>query len=406
MPSPNTPQPQQPQRLAFKGLRDPIEVFRVGAHTDKRGQRAEFTAADLDQMAANVTGTGVPSVIGHPGETAPAWAWGKLRRDGDSLFYEAGDIVPAFEAWVDAGHYRERSIAVAKDPQRGWVVQHVGWLGAQPPALDLAPLSYSAPAGAEQVLEFSASDYQAGWALSDVGRLLRGLRDWLIGEKGLDVADKVLPDWTLTSIADAARRITEAPDDDDAIRPMYSAAPAAGALTMPTPNPAAVTEADLERARQEAATAARAEAELRFAAQGRELAELRAERQQERIQTQINGWKAAGQLLPAEEPGLVEFMAALEGGSAAEFAFSRPDQAEVKQTPAAWFAAFMASRKALVKLGAGHGTEAAPEGAQVDRHDYRAIARAAEEYVTAEASKGRTVSAAQAVQHVMAQQGA
>lgn len=392
-----------PAPLQFKGLRDPIEVFRVGTHTDKRGQVKEFTAADLDQMAANVTGTGVPSVIGHPTETAPAWAWGKLKRDGDSLFYEAAHIVPAFEQWVDAGHYRERSISVTKDPQRGWVVQHVGWLGAQPPALDLAPLSYSAPQPAEgaEVLEFSSGDeLQMGWALGDVARLLRGLRDWLISEKGLEIADKVLPDWSITSVSEAGRRIAEQGMAET--NPMYSAARAAGAHTMPA------SKEELDRAREEAARETETRLQAQFSAQGAELAELRAERQRERIGVQIAGWKAAGKLLPAEEPGLAEFMAALEGGGTAEFAFSRAG-AETKLSPAAWFSAFIDARGPLVKLlqpgqqpPAGGEVEPAP----VDRQDYRAIARAADEYVTSEAAKGRVVSTAQAVMHVMAQAGA
>lgn len=388
-----------PAALQFKGLRDPIEVFRVGTHTDKRGKVAEFTAADLDQMAANVTGTGVPSVIGHPTETAPAWAWGKLRRDGDSLYYEAADIVPAFESWVDAGHYRERSISVSKDPARGWVVQHVGWLGAQAPALDLAPLSYSAPAGAE-LLEFSAGEMGemlTGWALSDVGRLLRGLRDWLISSQGLDTADKVLPDYAITSVAEAGRRVAEEAaaeaQAEATATPMYSAAPAAGAHTMPA------SKEELEAARLEGERVAREQLQQQFSAQGAELAELRAERQRERIGTQINGWKAAGKLLPAEEAGLAEFMAALEGGSTAEFAFSRAG-AEAKLTPAAFFAAFMDARGPLVKLGHREDEGAA---VQLDTSDYTAISRAAQQYIADEAKAGRTVGAAEAVAHVTSQ---
>lgn len=395
----------------FKGLQDWIEVFEAGERTDSKGRTANFTQADLDQMVANVTGAGVPAVLGHPAEADPAYAWGTLKRDGDKLLAKFADINADFEAAVDAGAYRERSVRVYKDPVAGWKVLHVGWLGAVAPALALKPLSYSSAAGqmarpaepaGDDCADYS-SDAQTGWALGDLARLLRGLRDWLIGEKGLDVADKVLPDWTLTSLADTARRIAEAPEPDATVLRAYAAAGAhphtPGAHTMPAPaGTATITEADLQRARDEATAAATAAATAQFAAQGAELAELRAARQAERIGVQINGWKAAGLVTPAEEPGMAEFMAALEGGQAGEFNFSAADKSAAKKTPAQWFADYVAARPA-VKLG--------PQGAMgedpkpgVDTEDAQAIAKAAKEFMHAEAQAGRTVSAAQAVQHV------
>lgn len=391
---------------AFKGLQDWIEVFRVGTHVDSKGREAAFSAEDLDQMAANVSGAGVPHVIGHPKEQDRAWAWckpGDVKRDGDSLLVKASDVDPAFEQAVDAGAYRERSVSIYKDAQRGWVLQHVGWLGAVPPAIGgMQPLAYSAaaPAGAD-VHQFTADieDLATGWALADTATLLRGLRDWLISKEGLDVANKVLPDWTINSVADGARRITDAAlaegEDDTGLAPMFNRGKPAGDPTM-------FTEADLQKARDEAAAKARKEAEdaaaQQFSAQGKELAELRAQRQTERIGVRINEWKAAGLLLPAEEPGLVEFMAALEGGQATEFTFSAADKTEAKKTPAQWFADFVAGRKA-VQLGGNR--ELKKDGGQtLDTTDAQAIARSAQEYVHKEAQAGRTVSIAQAVVHV------
>ena len=428
-------QPTAPQRTAvaaavatlaahaFKGLRDPIEVFRAGTHTDSKGRTKTFTQADLDEMAANVTGAGVPAVLGHPKETDRAWAWAKLRRDGDALLAEFSDIDEDFEHWVDAGAYRERSVAVYQDAAAGWKVAHIGWLGAVPPALALRPLDYTdtrnhaaGPAG--DVYSFSSSDTATGWALGDVARLLRGLRDWLISDKGLDVADKVLPDWTISNLADTGRRVAEEGLREDgaaAPMPMYSngatmpqtintAAPG-GTTAGTTTTPGTLTEADLQRARDEAAAAATAAAQAQFAAQGQELAELRAQRQAERIGVQINTWTAQGLLLPAEVPGAAEFMAALEGGQAGEFTFSRAPQGEpVRQTPAQWFSSFVAGRQAVRLAGAvgtgGTGAMGAEAAPAVDTQDYQAIVKAANEYVHKEAQAGRTVSVAQAVAHV------
>lgn len=173
--------------------------------------------------------------------------------------------------------------------------------------------------------------------------------------------------------------------------------------------PKTYTEEELQAARTAAAAEAAATTQLQFAAQGAELSELRAARQSERIKTLINGWKAGGQLLPAEEPGLAEFMASLEGDTAGgEFSFSAPDKSEVKKTASQFFADFMAARKPVVRLAshqqaAGKSAMGTDPGPTVDTQDYQAIARAATEFVTAEAKAGRTVTPAQAVAHVTAQ---
>jgi hypothetical protein len=412
---------------AFAGLDDWIEVFTAGEHTDSQGRTKAFSQDDLDQMVANVTGTGVPAVLGHPKETDRAWAWGKLKREGSSLLALFSDVDPTFRALVDAGAYRERSIATYQDKKRGWVVNHIGWLGAVPPALALQPLAYSRAAGAPalpeapadaELMEYAAADAaDTGWALGDVARLMRGLREWFIAEHGMDVADRVLPDWTLTSVADAGRRLSDPARTEPA--PAFSAAPASAAPSAPPSAPPSAapaadptgdppmpfSQADLDRVREEARTAAERETQTRleaqFAAQGAELTTLRAQRLQERVQTQINAWKAGGQLLPAEEPGLAAFMAALESGPAGgEFTFKAADGAEARQTPAAWFAAFVAARRA-VRLGRPVA-EPEADADTVDTSDYRAVAAKAQEWRNKEAAAGRVVSAAQAVAHVSA----
>jgi hypothetical protein len=395
-------------RLAFKGLDDWIEVFTVGEHTDSKGRTPpSFTAEDLAQMAANVAGAGVPHVIGHPQDEDRAWAWskpGEVKVEGDALLVKASDVDPEFRKVVDAGGYRERSLSLFKDPVRGWVIQHVGWLGAKPPALVLKPLNYRAavPEGAE-VLTFAAPADAAdvGWVMQDVARALRGIRDWLISDQGLEVADRAVSDWTIGAIESSAQRLITSGTQPATPAMPFSRGAVPGAnpqqqeSTMPGATTVTFTQADLDRAREEA----RQQTEGQFAAQGRELAELRAERQSERIGVQIATWKAAGLLLPAEEPGLAEFMAALEGGSAAEFTFSAVDKSQVKQTPAQWFAAYVAKRKPIKLGGAGEGSGSDP-APTLDTGDTVAVAQAAQTYQREQLEQGRRISTAQAVMHV------
>lgn len=404
MPNPTAPQSTrtplaQAVQHAFKGLQDWIEVFRSGSHVDSKGRKVEFVNGDLDEMVANVSLGKPPAVLGHPKHDAPAYGWAELKRVGNSLFAKFSDLNKDFEAAVDSGAYRNRSVMVHKDAQHGWRVGHIGWLGAALPALPgLQPLTYSAPADG---FEFSAEApaWDTGYALMDVASALRGMRDHLLATQGQEVADAAIPDWRITSISDAATRIRNTPDDDampGAARPFT--APLNGA-DMPfsqedLDRTAAETEA---RVRAELAAAAPAQA-AEFAAQAAELQQLRRDRQLERIAAQITGWKAAGQLLPAEEPGLAEFMAALEGGATEAFEFAAAGTA-TKKTPAEYFAQFVAARGRLVKLGSAADTGTDP-GPQVNLQDSNAIARQALAFQAEEAKHGREISIAEAVGHV------
>lgn len=127
-----------------KGLRGWVEVFRVGKHTDSQGREREFSAADLDRM---VTGYDpakheAPAVVGHPKDNAPAFGWvEELKRAGDLLLAKFKQVAPEFEELVAAGRFKKRSISIYPDG----TLRHVGFLGAQPPAVKgLKDVSFAA----------------------------------------------------------------------------------------------------------------------------------------------------------------------------------------------------------------------------------------------------------------------
>lgn len=400
---------------AFKGLRDWIEVFFSGQHVDSKGRAASFTNADLDQMVANVAGAGVPAVLGHPEHDDPAYAWAReVRRDGDKLLVKFDDIDPAFAEAVDAGRYRERSVSVLKDQARGWVLQHVGWLGAATPALTgLKALSYAAPPNGADTYEFAATndDMATGGALSDLARLMRGLREYLIADKGLETADRVLPDWTVSSLAEQATAVLIAAREETRgeANPLFNRGPGATPMPNPTNNGAAgangaattYSQADLDAARIAAATEATTAQAAQFAAAQTALTALQAERRAERIGVQIAGWKAAALVTPAEEPGLAEFMAALEAGTAdgGKFAFAAADNSQVSSSPTDWFAKFVAGRKAVLKLGAASNAGDEPNAATEGLSDAD-IAAQALQYQRAQEVLGRRISVGRAIDEV------
>ena len=387
------------QQHDFKGLQDWIEVFYAGSHTDAQGRACDFTNGDLDQMVGNLTTLGAaPLVIGHPKHDDPAYGWvSEAKRDGERLFIKARDVNPAFEAGVNSGAYRNRSLRVAKTKDHGWRIQHVGWLGAALPALEgMQPLSYAANAADGETFDF-AGEYSTASALDDIQAVLRSLRESVIAKDGLEAADAMLPEWRISAIGASAERVRQAALAEPTSNPAspFFNQPTTGASAM------SFTQADLDRTAAETEARVRAEAALQFTQQSAELAQLQAARQAERIGVQITNWKACGQLLPAEEAGLAEFMAALEvSGAAREFSFTAAGAAAATaKTPAQFFADFVAARGQLVRLSGPVVTETTA-AVLVDQADYRVIATAANEFIASEGKAGRVVDIAQAVSHV------
>lgn len=402
MPSAHTT-PRDSTTAKAPQLRGWVEIFKAGTHTDSKGRAFTASVDDLDQIIANHELGRAPGVLGHPKDNDPAYCWvDGLKRDGESLFAKFGDINPAFDDGVALGAYRNRSIKIVRDKARGLRLWHVGWLGAQPPAIDGLspnPVQFGATDDLEQ-FEFAADgDEMAAqslsWAIDSIGRLLRGLRDHVIEQEGVDVADRILPSWqidTVVSQAEAARAAlaAEAAAEDAEPAPLFSHPSNSGdPMTTIQLSPAQL-EQRLQQAREEAAA--------QFAAQGAELAELRAQRTAERVNHLISDWKTKGLIVPADEASLREFMGALHGLDAFEFSASE-GQDPVKKQPLDFFAEFMAARKPAVALGEAGRTGELDE-AGVDLNNAAAIQSAATEFQKSEAAAGRSVSFEFAVQHV------
>ena len=166
------------------------------------------------------------------------------------------------------------------------------------------------------------------------------------------------------------------------------------------------TQADLDSATAAGEAKARTESEAalataasNFTAAQAALTKLEKERQTERIDGQIKDLKAKGIILPADEAGLAQFMAAQED-EAGEFSFSKAEGGVAATTRAQWFADFMASRKPVIKLG---GTKGEDQGDAVDGNDAHSLAQSAQSFMKDQAGKGITVSLPEAVAHAARQ---
>ncbi|SDA63455.1 Mu-like prophage I protein [Pseudomonas sp. NFACC15-1] len=146
-----------------------LHIFKPGTHTAQCGTTYNFTEADLAATVAayNPTLHEAPLVIGHPQHDAPAAGWVKsLSATAHGLIAEPQQIDASFAEQIAKGSYKKISASfyhptAANNPVPGvYYLRHVGFLGAQPPAVKgLRPieLAESEPG----VIQFSEDGSQA-----------------------------------------------------------------------------------------------------------------------------------------------------------------------------------------------------------------------------------------------------
>jgi hypothetical protein len=260
-----------------------VEIFRAGKHTDSQGRTREFSVADLDRMVGSYQPEQheAPAVIGHPKDNAPAWGWvDGLKRVGEVALAKFKDVQPEFADMVDRRLFKKRSISLYPDGS----LRHVGFLGAQPPAI-------------------------------------KGLRDFAIGSE---------EECSVYEFAEAAA------DSKSAIRNQQS--------KKEGDMPKTVEELQAQLAKE---TEARTQAEARAKTAEEQAAKAvndfaESEKKSKRAELVAfvdQGIKDAKMLPIWKDQGIVEFMQALEGGEVQTFEFAEGK----KESPAAWFKTFISS---------------------------------------------------------------
>jgi hypothetical protein len=339
-----------------------IHIFRAGTHRAMNGQELTFTEADIAAMAAAYDPKlhEAPGCVGHPQHDAPAYCWAeKLIAEKDGLWAEIGQVDPAFAEMVDAGRFKKISAAFypptdPANPDPGkYYLRHIGFLGAQPPAVKgLRAVAFAAGDG---YLAF------ADWNLLDIVSVFRGLRDFIIEKFGVEDADRLIPAWMLDNIQNSAAQ----PDADPAPAVAYAELASDPAIA------AARAKLDSDRRQLDADRLAFAERQAadRRTADGAFVDDL----------------VRQGRLLPAQKSGMLAFMEAT--AKCAPIAFGE-GAARIGITPAAFFRQFLAALPKQVMFG-----EVAP-----------AAELAGEVQSTYVAPPGYTVDAAAAATHAAALQ--
>ena len=266
-----------------------IHCFKPGRHVAMSGEAISFAQSDLAATAGAYDPAlhEAPLVIGHPTLDAPAYGWvGGLKLAKTGLEAAPRKVDPAFAAAVESGHLGKVSAAfyapnAANNPVPGvYYLRHIGFLGAASPAVkglrDPAPAIAAAIAAAGTAYSEPepGTVVFADWDDMTNASLWRSLRDWFIGQFGLDAADKVLPTYQIGQLETSAA----AEDDDDdgcaaaavGMAPAFaSRTPRPGASpqteTTVTPAEKLALEAENQRLREQLAASANANKAARLA---------------------------------------------------------------------------------------------------------------------------------------------
>lgn len=230
-----------------------IHVFRAGTHVTAAGERIEFTQADLAASAAAYDPAlhEAPLVIGHPAKDGPAYGWTKaLKAVGDDLYVAPDQLNPEFAEMISTGAFKKRSMKWYRptdplNPKPGvWYPQHLGFLGATPPAIKgLKPVELSQSDNLVEV-EFSQ------WEDRTIARLFRRLREWFIDQHGQETADRVLDGYDVDALAEEAARDK---DPDVIPAPAFAEAPTINEEILVTPEEKAALEAENAKLKQQIA---------------------------------------------------------------------------------------------------------------------------------------------------------
>ncbi len=305
-----------------------FEIFRTGTHTDSAGNERTWTEADLDAIVAKydpANGHEAPIVIGHPKDNAPAFGWiESLKRVGSTLMAKPKQVIPEFAEMVKKGLFKKRSMSLYKN----MTLRHVGFLGAQPPAVKgLADIQFS---GSDEGMTIEFDD---GWRVNMIGRIFQRLREWAIEKFDTDTADRLVSQWEIDELKkeeppveamSMSEKTTQEKEDED----MDKIGELEAKIKQLETSISNYAEKDKEKEKQ--LTALRTE--------------LDAERKKTRRQdfaSFCDGLMVAGKLTPAQKGLALDFMEILSGQE--EYEFAEADDKKVKKPPLDAFKAFLST---------------------------------------------------------------
>lgn len=221
-----------------------IPFLVAGTHRSHSGHAVKFSERDVAAIATTYDPAvhEAPIVIGHPTTDAPAYGWiERIEHDDSALAARPHQVNTEFSEMVQRGAFKKISARFYTpghpahplgDDAQSYYLRHVGFLGAQPPAIKGLPAVEFAEEDGDTVtveLAFSEAAYaeMPWWMPDSIRRVFQNLREWIVETQGIDAADRVIPTTALDEMEQAdAEAQMEARDGD----PSASAAFAEGTL--------------------------------------------------------------------------------------------------------------------------------------------------------------------------------
>ncbi len=201
-------------------MKSEIEIFRTGTHTDMNGRTITVSRDELVAMAQayDPARHEAPIVVGHPKHNDPAMGWvrGLTVSDDGVLSAELHQVNPDFSEIVDKGSFKKISASLYPPGAKGnpagdnYGLRHVGFLGGAVPAIKGLKNVQFADNDTE-ALTFTADFGEHGFLFRSIASAFRSLRDYLIEDKGGDVADKALPSYLIDTLAEASMATDSVP---------------------------------------------------------------------------------------------------------------------------------------------------------------------------------------------------
>jgi len=256
-----------------------IQIFKPGKRTDMRGTTLDFSESDMTACAAayDPAKYEAPLVVGHPKHNKPRFGGvASLDFSDGILSADPKDVLPEFAEWVGKKMFPHVSASfylptAPGNPVPGvYYLRHVGFLGAQPPAVKgLNEHGISFADDEEGVVVF------AEWDDVTNASLWRQLREWFIGKFGQEEADKVIPQYNVQELEQSAQDELRESRQEDLNASVGDPAQFSEGATQVTPEEKAALEAENARLKLEidaskardrvAASATRHAAHLSFA---------------------------------------------------------------------------------------------------------------------------------------------
>lgn len=350
-----------------------IEIFRAGTHTAMQGVTLDFSE---DKLAAACAAYDpalheAPLVVGHPTATAPAYGWVKgMGMDGTSVVADCDQVNPDFAELVRAGTFKKVSASWygpthPANPKPGiYYLRHVGFLGAQPPAIKgLRAVDFAEDDGEVVTVEFGET------AERSMAGLFRTLREFFLAEYGAEKADQALPAWEVNWL------------NDQVVRDATQADAAPSFSEYPNKEPSVATDPTPAELKAQAEKLAKDQADF---------AERQATFRREQNGAFLDSLVADGRPLPMPKDDLLNFMEAISpDGMVVDFAEGRKPAVDV-------FKALLKGMPATVDFS--ERAPATPGGDTAT--DPADVARRALDFQEAQARAGNVISTTDAVAHV------